>query len=137
MDLATSRKIRKSRAFIRYRQRWKIAALVFVALVAGACTSKCGCTEPRTITTAQLTTRPESSPVQGANQLVIYLDTSASMAGFVGSNREKETRFSRTLQELRNFVTLINPPPDVLVRRVDVTVSEPLNNMMLSQASVD
>src|SRR5205085_4990893 len=120
MDLATSRKIRKSRASILYWQHWKVAAVVLVALVAGACTSKCACTEPRTITTAQLTNRQESSPVQAANQLVIYLDTSASMAGFVGSNQEKETRFSRTLQELRNFVTLINPPPDVLVRRVDV-----------------
>lgn len=59
------------------------------------------------------------------------------MAGYVGNDRGNETRFSRTLQELRNFVTLINPPVDVLVRRVDVRVGDPANDMMLSQASVN
>jgi hypothetical protein len=59
------------------------------------------------------------------------------MAGYVGNDREKETMFSRTLQELRNFVTLINPPLDVLVRRVDARVGEPLNDMTLSKASID
>lgn len=59
------------------------------------------------------------------------------MAGYVGDDRQNETTFSRTLQELRNFVTLVNPPLQVLVRRVDVRVGEPLNDMMLSQASIN
>jgi hypothetical protein len=79
--------------------------------------------------------QPPASPT--SNQLVVYLDTSASMAGYVGNDRERETTFSRTLQELRNFVTLINPPLDVLVRRVDARVGEPLNDMTLSTASID
>jgi len=72
-----------------------------------------------------------------SNQLVVYLDTSASMAGYVAVDLQRDGTFSRTLRELRNFVTLINPPLDVLVRRVDSRVGEPLNDMTLSRASID
>lgn len=101
--------------------------------------SSCGdCPKPRGITSTQLsvTTTP-SQPVSTSNQLVVYLDTSASMAGYVPDDRGAETVYSRTLQELRNFVTLINPPLDVSVRRVDTRVGEPLNDMTLSRASID
>jgi hypothetical protein len=72
----------------------------------------------------------------GADQLVVYLDSSESMKGYV-AQVGGETTFSRTLQELRNFITLVNPPLDVQVRRVDVSIGEPLNNTVLSRASVD
>ena len=80
----------------------------------------------------------ESAPAStSTNQLVVYLDTSKSMAGYLPGQGAGETTFSRTLQELRNFITLVNPPLDVLVRRVDVKVGEPLNNTVLSTASLD
>lgn len=58
------------------------------------------------------------------------------MAGFVSANRQAETIFSRTLQELRNFATILNPPIDIFVRRVDASVGEPVSDLMLSQAAV-
>lgn len=119
------------------RQHWRIASLVLLAVATGACNTNYDCPEPKTITSSQLANPQQSAPAATANQLVVYLDTSASMAGYVASDRQNETTFSRTLQELRNFVTLVNPPLDVLVRRVDVRVGEPLNDMILSQASVN
>src|ERR1041384_4522125 len=90
-------------------QRWRLLLLIAIAVVAGSCHSSCppGCSEPKSVTTSQMATQQSTSSGATANQLVVYLDTSASMAGYVGSNREKETRLSRSLQELRNFVTLI------------------------------
>jgi hypothetical protein len=123
----------KSAGIKHAQKRIARLALVFVA----CCAAGCGCAEPRNITTSKFPKAEESRSVAAANQLVVYLDTSASMAGYVSDDRQSTTTFSRTLQELRNFVTLINPPVDVLVRRVDARVSEPLSNMLLSQASLD
>src|ERR1044072_3123440 len=125
------------RSISQMRQRWRLLLLIVVTAAAGACNSSCGCREPKNITASQLVNRHPNTSVRTANQLVVYLDTSASMAGYVGEKKKNETRFSRTLQELRNFVTLVNPPLDVLVRRVDVRVGEALNNMILSQASIN
>ncbi len=72
-----------------------------------------------------------------ADQLVVYLDTSSSMAGYVSADRSGQTVFSRTLQELRNFSTIINPPLEVLVRRVDSTVGQPRPDSALSEASIN
>ncbi len=116
----------------------RMCSLALIITV-GCCTAmSCDdCPEPRNIATSQLSKREQSPSSPTSNQLVVYLDTSASMAGYVANDRQGESTFSRTLQELRNFVTLINPPLDVLVRRVDIKVGEPLNDMVLSQASVD
>lgn len=69
--------------------------------------------------------------------LIVYLDTSSSMVGYVSSDRQKATVFSRTLQELRNFSTLVSPPLNVYVRRVDAQVGPPLNETFLSEASIN
>lgn len=98
----------------------------------------CGCREPRNVTKSQLSKREQpQQPAAAADQLVVYLDTSASMAGYVDDDPSAGTVYSRTLQELRNFVTLLNPPLTVLVRRVDTNVGVPLNDMTLSRASLD
>ena len=100
-------------------------------------TSGCrGCERPRNVSSAQLPSTKASSDVASASQLVVYLDSSQSMQGYVGSTGG-ETTFSHTLQELRNFITLVNPPLDVVVRRVDKRVGPPLSNTVLSTASVD
>ena len=97
----------------------------------------CGdCEKPRNVSAPQLPAAKARSDAASAPQLVVYLDNSKSMKGYVGK-AGSETTFSRTLQELRNFVTLVNPPLDVLVRRVDTSVGQPLNNTVLSTASVD
>lgn len=72
-----------------------------------------------------------------ANQLVVYLDSSASMAGYVSPDRQGQTVYSRSLQELRNFVSLISPPIDVAVRRVDSQVSDVYPDSYLSDASIN
>jgi hypothetical protein len=80
---------------------------------------------------------PEVSPVATSNHLVVYLDTSASMAGYVSADRAGQTVFSRTLQELRNFITIITPPIDVIVKRVDSTISSGYPDSYLSEASLN
>jgi uncharacterized lipoprotein YmbA len=71
------------------------------------------------------------------NHIVVYLDTSASMAGYVSKDKRGQTVFSRALQELRNLTTIMNPPMDVLVRHVDAGVGAPLSDSDLSIASVN
>lgn len=79
------------------------------------------------------------------DNLVVYLDTSASMAGYVspeGGNQfavapDGRTIFSKTLLELRNAVTLLAPQPSVVVRRVDGSISEELMpDSKLSEAAL-
>lgn len=112
-------------------------ALTLSLAAASVGTSGCGrCEKPRSVSAPELPTTKARTDTASAPQLVVYLDSSQSMQGYVGS-AGRETTFSRTLQELRNFITLVNPPLDVLVRRVDVTVGQPLSNTVLSTASVD
>jgi hypothetical protein len=113
------------------------AALLVACSALAGCVGD-GCPKPRNIAAAKLLKKgaaPDGPPA--ANQLVVYLDTSASMEGYVTNGSDEETTYSRTLRELRNFVTLVNPPLDVSVRRVDAKVGEPLNDMTLSKASVE
>jgi hypothetical protein len=81
------------------------------------------------------------------DHLVVYLDTSASMAGYVSPEGGKifsvspdgQTIFSKTLLELRSIVTTLSPQPAIVYRRVDVNVSEPSinNDLDLSKAALN
>ncbi len=91
-------------------------------------------------------TRTASEPIATTDNLVVYLDASASMAGYVSPNGKKAfaaapdggTIFSKTLLELRNVVTTMSPQPQVVVRRVDADVSAPsFSDLDLSKASLD
>lgn len=119
----------------RFRRSALALTLMVGTLTALGCNGNCE--KPRSIGTPQLPTAKQSSAATGSNQLVVYLDASKSMKGYVAGERGGETTFSRTLQELRNFITLVNPPLDVLVRRVGAKVGAPLNNTVLSQASMN
>lgn len=88
----------------------------------------------------------EQSPPGTTDHLVVYLDTSASMAGYLSPNGSKAfsaspdggTVFSKTLQELRDVVTTMSPGPKVVVRRVDTGVSPPsYGDLELSQSSIN
>ena len=68
------------------------------------------------------------------------------MAGYVspdgktafGASSDGQTIFSRTLQELRNVVTTLNPSVNIVFRRVDAFVGSPsFNDLDLGQASVN
>lgn len=87
-----------------------------------------------------------NQPIPTTENLVVYLDTSASMAGYVSPNGKTvfaaapdgNTVFSKTLLELRNVVTTLSPQPQVVIRRVDTNVSVPsFSDLDLSQASIN
>jgi hypothetical protein len=82
-------------------------------------------------------TPPEKPSVPTSNHLVVYLDTSGSMAGYVAADRQGQTIFSRSLQEIRNFITIISPPVDIVVRRVDSSISSAYPDSYLTEASVN
>ncbi len=87
-----------------------------------------------------------ASTIRASNHLVVYLDTSGSMAGYVSPDGQinfavapdGQTVFSHVLQELRNVVTTLNPPADVVFRRVASNVEPPLfSDLELGQASIN
>ena len=80
------------------------------------------------------------------DHLVVYLDTSASMAGYVSPNGndsfsiapDGQTIFSKTLLELRSIVTILSPESSVVIRKVATDISAPsYSNLELSQAAVN
>jgi hypothetical protein len=79
---------------------------------------------------------PPTSPVETTNELVIYLDTSASMAGYV--TRDGQSIFGKTLRELRFATgTFANSDARVLVRRIASDIGPALADMELTSASQD
>ena len=77
----------------------------------------------------------QTSPVT-TDELVVYLDTSASMAGYV--TRDGQSIFGKTLRELRYATgTFGNANARVLVRRIASDVGPALTDMELTTASQD
>jgi hypothetical protein len=121
----------------------KLAALPIVALALAGCGTPPG-DPPRNWPAATKVGIPAGESIKSTDNLVVYLDTSASMAGYVSPNGKAEfgsspegTVFSRTLLELRKVVTTMNPQPQIVVRTVDTNVSSPLfSDLELSKASV-
>jgi hypothetical protein len=83
------------------------------------------------------TSTPPSTPVvKTTNELVVYLDTSASMAGYV--TKDGQSIFGKTLRELRFATgTFANSDAKVLVRRIASDVGPALADMELTSASQD
>lgn len=76
------------------------------------------------------------SPVSTTNELVIYLDTSASMAGYV--TKDGQSIFGKALRELRYATgTFGNSDVKVSVRRIASDVGPALTDMELTSASQD
>jgi len=79
---------------------------------------------------------PAPSPMPTTNDLVVYLDTSASMAGYVA--KDGQSIFGETLRELRYATgTFGNSDAKVLVRRIASDVGPALTDMELTNASQD
>jgi hypothetical protein len=78
---------------------------------------------------------PPASP-KAANELIVYLDTSGSMAGYV--SKDGQTIFGKALRELRYATgTFGGSDVKVVVRRVATNVGPPLTDMELTTASQD
>ena len=80
---------------------------------------------------------PEGStkPPPTTNELVVYLDTSASMAGYV--TNDGQSIFGKTLRELRFATGTFGPDVKVSVRRIASDVGPALTDMELTSASQD
>ncbi|MCD9186027.1 MAG: hypothetical protein LUM44_06320 [Pyrinomonadaceae bacterium] len=79
----------------------------------------------------------QKKPQNVSNNIVVYLDTSKSMRGYISPRRERnfavspngQTVYSRTLIELKNAASLISPDYAVSLRRVAEHLSEPAGAM--------
>ncbi len=82
------------------------------------------------------TPTPSASSIKTTNELVVYLDESGSMAGYV--TRDGQTIFGKSLRELRYATgTFAGSDVRVLVRHVGSDVGPPLPDMDLTTASQD
>ena len=109
---------------------------VFVLSLA-ACTGEPPPEWKEVLTTADTTPTPSPAPAaETTNELVIYLDTSASMAGYV--TKDGQSIFGKTLRELRFATgTFANSDAKVLVRRIASDIGPVLADMELTSASQD
>lgn len=80
--------------------------------------------------------------IETTDHLVVYLDVSESMRGFVAERRETEaasaqTVFSKSLLGLRNVVTTLQPQAKALVRLIDKDVHPPSDVFELAQYAIN
>lgn len=84
------------------------------------------------------------STLSSSDHLVVYLDTSASMSGYVSEKNkssfsiaaDKETIFSKTLLELRTLVSSLNPQPAISLREVSSEIGSPISDdLSISRAA--
>ncbi len=115
----------------------RAASACLALLLYCACSSVPDPPSWETVLASQPTPPPAPTAPATANSVVVYLDTSVSLAGYVSADRQGQTVYSRTLQELRNLVSIATPPLDVAVRRVDAGVGTPNPDSFLTQASFD
>ena len=125
----------------RSHQLSRVWRAIFLGLQFLLVLSLAGCYDdpPKWDAIPQTTTTPASSPttaVETTNELVIYLDTSASMAGYV--TKDGQSIFGKTLRELRFATgTFANSDAKVLVRHVASDIGPALADMELTTASQD
>ncbi|HWS99955.1 MAG TPA: hypothetical protein VN256_06895 [Pyrinomonadaceae bacterium] len=84
----------------------------------------------------------EPANVAATDHLVVYLDVSESMKGFVAERRATEaasvqTVFSKSLSGLRNVVTTLQPQSKVVLRLVDKEVHPPADVFQLAQYAIN
>lgn len=109
----------------------RMVAVVIVALLAAGCGQ-----EPPSWDALVHPERPSArsgAKVATSDEMVVYLDVSKSMAGYVSENGK--TVYGAALRELRNVGSLMKQPLRISVRRVDANVGERLADVELSRAS--
>lgn len=119
----------------QHSRSWKILlAPLLVSLSIAACGPNCP--DWNQALKNQPTNRqsPAASVIQTTNELIVYLDTSGSMAGY--RSRDGQSIFEKTLRELRTVAgTFGNSDVRVLVRHVGATVGSPLTDSELTRGS--
>lgn len=110
---------------------------LFIVLLA-VCMSNCGGEDPpdwEAVNAINAVASPSSAPPT-TDELIVYLDTSGSMAGYVISDGQNV--FGRTLRAVRDIATSFNQPVRVSVRYVAATVGspDPDGALALQKASV-
>ncbi len=112
--------------FVKQRSLWQYTRLLWAGLLVGvALSSGCGTRPPEWKAITLETTQPPPPSIKTDNQLVVYLDKSESMAGYVAADTQKTTVFSQTLLELREVVSQLSPKLAGVYRTVDAKVSSP------------
>jgi len=77
---------------------------------------------------------PAATQVKTTNELIVYLDTSGSMAGY--RSRDGQSIFEKTLRELRTAAgTFGSSDVRVLVRHVGASIGPPLTDTELTRGS--
>lgn len=122
---------RPSRVPVPARQRLEAGAMLLLALAVGGSLG-CG----RSSSKATLPPAPPPTPSKTAQPiapgLIVYLDTSKSMAGFA---RTEQTPFARVLKTLRALDLGLVPEAAVMVRRVDASVGDVVPASELAEAA--
>ena len=115
------------------RSHWLVLTMI-AGVLAVSCTPPPPDWEKVTKNVATGINPPPPTPVKTTNELVVYLDTSASMAGYV--TPDGQSIFGKVLRELRFATgTFGNSDVKVQVRRVASEVGPTLSDMELTVAS--
>ena len=147
----SSRRIRKTALrCARHRARglkrtWRTALLLILTstfMVSGI--TSCGSSHTsKWWQTCQVTKAPPGAGhIEVTDHLVVYLDISESMKGFVARRQATEaasaqTVFSKALLELRNVVTTMTPQPKLVLRVIDEEVRPPADAFQLAEYAVN
>jgi hypothetical protein len=127
--------LKEKREMPQHSRSWKILlAPLLVSLSIAACGPNCP--DWNQALKNQPTNRqsPAASVIQTTNELIVYLDTSGSMAGY--RSRDGQSIFEKTLREIRTVAgTFGNSDVRVLVRHVGATVGPPLTDSELTRGS--
>lgn len=80
--------------------------------------------------------------IDTTDHLVVYLDVSKSMKGFISERRGSpalpaQTVFSKTLLALRSVVETISPQPKMVLRVVNTKVQPPVNDLKLTLYAIN
>ena len=109
-------------------------ALGFVSACGGGCPDW-----DKALKNEPVTATPSPTPIsaKATNELVVYLDTSGSMAGYL--SRDGQSIFGKTLRELRYAIGTFSGGTDVkvLVRHVGSDIGPLVTDMDLTTASQD
>lgn len=122
------------------REASRVVPVVVCSLALALMSASCGDSAPDWTTAlrkeAAASPTPSVPVIKTTNELVVYLDESGSMAGYV--SRDGQTIFGKTLRELRYATgTFGGADVRVLVRHVGSDVGPQLPDMDLTTASQD
>ncbi len=118
---------------------WLRAMILLLVAFASSCTSSCSREDPPDWEEIVVTSTP-TSPAPSAeitDDLIVYLDTSGSMAGY--ATKDGQNVFGRTLRAVRDIATSFKQPVRVSVRYVAAVVgsADPDGALALQKASIN